>query len=436
MTAAPAAQRQTGGESGKQPGNLGEGTTAMAQALDLPIPALTHAELQPIVAQVLDLPQVDVAEWHVTPVAGAAGSVNQGGRGLFRVQGQATAQVPTAESAARADRAGAALPWSVVVKVFGTPDAASTPGDTTMNPTAADYWQREILTYRSGMLAGIHGGLTVPRCYGVVEHAQHEWRVWLEDVAETSKIWTLTRHSTAARHLGRFNGAYLAGRPLPPAYPWLCRGRTREWAAAAGAHWEGFAHYAASAGRSWLSAESVTRMRRLLGEQERILRLLGGLPVCLCHHDAYRRNLIARDRPGGEQQTVAVDWSMVGFGGIGEESGIMAAATLTFLDVPAAEASAYDDLVFASYLTGLRDAGWAGDARLARFGHTATAALTIGTAMRVLVSVNLLGTPEGVAFTESAIGHDIDACLAQWATLQPFLLDLGDEALQLANELD
>ena len=55
--------------------------------------------------------------------------------------------------------------------------------------------------------------------------------------------------------------------------------------------------------------------------------------------------------------------------------------------------------------------------------------------MRVLVSVNLLGTAEGVAFTEAALGHTLADILAQWATLQPFLLDLGDEALQLAEEL-
>lgn len=412
----------------------------MAQARDLPVPLITQAELQPVVAQILGRPQVEVAEWRVRPVAGTAGSVNQGGRGVFRVEGLAKDGGPAVAPPLAAAAAPTALtPWSAIVKVFGEPRGAAAPGDTTRVPTAADYWQREILAYRSGMLAEIHGGLAAPRCYAVtehLEHPEHEWRVWLEDVAETSKAWTLARYASAARHLGQFNGAYLAGRPLPPAYPWLCRGRTREWVAAAGTQWEGFAHYAATAeGQSWLSAAGVARMRVLLGEQERLLGLLGRLPVCLCHHDAYRRNLLARDGPRGEQQTVAVDWSMVGCGGVGEETGILAAATLTFLDVPAAQAAAYDDLVFTAYLAGLRDAGWQGDPRLARFGHTVTAALTIGTAMRVLICVNLLGTPEGVAFTEAAIGHKLSACLAQWAALQPFLLDLGDEALRLAEEL-
>ena len=33
--------------------------------------------------------------------------------------------------------------------------------------------------------------------------------------------WPLEQYASAARCLGRFNGAYLAGRPIPD-YPWLC----------------------------------------------------------------------------------------------------------------------------------------------------------------------------------------------------------------------
>lgn len=226
-------------------------------------------------------------------------------------------------------------------------------------------------------------------------------RAGLEDVAETSKTWTPAR--AALPGTGQFNGAYLVGRPLPPAYPWLCRGRTLEWAAAA-LGWEGFAHYAASAGgRSWLSAESVKRMRRLLGEQERILALLRRLPVCLCHHDTYRRNLLACDRPRGEQQTVAVDWSMVGYGGAGEGSGILTAATLTFLDVPGAEAAAFDDSIFTSYLAGLCGSRREGDARLAAVLATRPLRPSPSDRHACPRRRQPAGTPAGVAFTEAVI---------------------------------
>lgn len=42
---------------------------------------------------------------------------------------------------------------------------------------------------------------------------------------------------------------------------------------------------------------------------------------------------------------------------------------------------------------------------------------------------------EGTKSVEVMIGFELDGILEQWSTVQPFLLDLGDEALQLKNEL-
>ena len=166
----------------------------MAQALDLPVPSVALAELQPIVAQILGWTHVDVTEWRVRQMAGVAGSVGQGGRGLFRIQGLATDQGQEADPAW-----ASCLSWSVVVKVFSGVSGPGAPGDTTGIPTAVDDWQREILAYRSGMLAEIHGSLVAPRCYAVTEHPDHEWRVWLEDVAATSKAWLPARYGISCQ---------------------------------------------------------------------------------------------------------------------------------------------------------------------------------------------------------------------------------------------
>jgi hypothetical protein len=53
----------------------------------------------------------------------------------------------------------------------------------------------------------------------------------------------------------------------------------------------------------------------------------------------------------------------------------------------------------------------------------------------MLMSSVVLPTDEGVRTIESSIGYKLDDILAQWAQIQPFLLDLGDEALGLAGEL-
>jgi hypothetical protein len=53
----------------------------------------------------------------------------------------------------------------------------------------------------------------------------------------------------------------------------------------------------------------------------------------------------------------------------------------------------------------------------------------------MIMSSAVLPTEEGVRGIESAIGYKLDNILEQWAEIQPFLLDLGDEALRLADEL-
>ncbi|MBP6440226.1 MAG: hypothetical protein KA259_01365 [Caldilineaceae bacterium] len=136
-----------------------------------------------------------------------------------------------------------------------------------------------------------------------------------------------------------------------------------------------------------------------------------------------------------QAQTVAIDWSMIGYGGIGAEIGITTAVGLLLLEVAGDQAKEFDQITFSSYAAGLRDAGWQGDARLARFGYTATAALVAGAAWAIIAGVISLATAEGRRDTELNIGHKLDDIFEQWATTQPFLLDLGDEALQLANEL-
>ena len=199
---------------------------------------------------------------------------------------------------------------------------------------------------------------------------------------------------------------------------------------------EPFQHYARSEmGQRWLPEHSVDRIQKLIANHQALLRQIDTLPVCLCHHDAFRRNLLLRDRGDAEAQTIAIDWAMMGYGGVGEEVGVTTAVALHWLEVAADHAQKLDRIVFESYVAGLRDAGWQGDVRLARFGYTTTAALVIGVAMAMISGVYVLSSDDGIRSTESTIGYKLDDILAQWATIHPFLLDLGDEAVRLAETL-
>ncbi|HEU5102302.1 MAG TPA: hypothetical protein VFU22_24940, partial [Roseiflexaceae bacterium] len=188
----------------------------MAPGTQLSMQELPSAELAPIVAQAIECPQVDRLDWQIQPIAGIAASQASGGLGLFRLIGSATAD-------------GSVLPWSLIVKVVGGSNPIGDPSGTNQIPSAWNYWKREILAYRSGILSQLSGNLVAPLCYGITEHPDDEWRIWLEDIQESPKRWTLEHHGLAARHLGQFNGRYLAGQALPEAQPWLYRGRARDW---------------------------------------------------------------------------------------------------------------------------------------------------------------------------------------------------------------
>ncbi len=104
----------------------------MAQATQQSAPPFQSAELAPVVAQLVDHPDIDLLEWRVDPVAGVVGSRMSGGQGIFRLTGSARA-------------AGQVYSWSVIVKIFSGSDLTGDPNATAQIPSAWNYWKREVL---------------------------------------------------------------------------------------------------------------------------------------------------------------------------------------------------------------------------------------------------------------------------------------------------
>ena len=384
-------------------------------------PALRQDDVESIVAQIIGDARIESLDWCVRTMTNGADGAHVGGSGVFCVSG--TAHV-----------AGRQRPWSAVLKALGGANAAGK--EFTDDPAAWNYWKREILAFESGLLADLSGDLVAPRCYGITGRPHDEWHLWLEQIEETVPQWSLERHGLAARHLGQFNGSSLVRGHVQPMTPWLSRGRLHAWMVSAETLFARLEQYAASAtARVWLSAQSMQRMRRMLRSHQALLAQLDRLPFCLCHHDAFRRNLLARDDAQGRAQTVAVDWAMFGYGGVGEEIGITAALALAWLEVDGALARDLDRFIFDSYVEGLADAGWHGDLRLVRFGYAATASLAIGVGWATLMGGRALQSEDGRRAVETRIGADLKVVLEQWALVQPFLLDLGEEALDLMSSL-
>jgi hypothetical protein len=259
----------------------------------------------------------------------------------------------------------------------------------------------------------------------------------MEDVQEDGVGWSFDRYALAARHLGRFNGQSLAGRALPDE-PWLVLGWLRNRAAGQVAFWANLdEHRSHPLFSVVLPGDTADRSRALFAEREGFLGVLDGLPQCLAHQDASRRNLLGRaERPGGEE-TVAIDWAYTGIAPIGSDASALGFsdamwgldAGVTVDDLPVLDAA-----IFQGYLAGLRDAGWRGDPRVARLGHALNTALRFGPTL-VVPRFAVSATDEQRAATSTSIGEPYENLLARYGRMQPYVLGLAKEARGLIAAL-
>jgi hypothetical protein len=307
--------------------------------------------------------------------------------------------------------------WSAIRKVLQRAGARWT-----------EDWRREVDVYASGFLESLPAGITAPRVYAIDE-TEDQASLWLEDVSESVPVWPLARYSVAARDLGRFNGAYLAGRPRPNAptlrYDWLAG-----WVARTGERFVEVLDDPTVMGHALVRraflAGRLDRLRALHAQRTRLLAMLEALPPTLSHLDAWRANLIARDK-GGATETVAIDWSLLGLAPAGQEIAIFVTGPRTWLSLGPADADAIGELSFESYLDGLRDSGWAGVEADVRFAYAASAALWAGSpAPQWLRSFTL---PERREWLERKFGMPLEEAAEPVGAFIGFALDLADEAL-------
>lgn len=373
-------------------------TLAQLQAVD-------RSTLTPLVSQALDSDAITLLDWQVAPYGGGAG------RCVYRFVGRAT------------DR-GKVVPWSLILKAVRAPEGE-------VDPSASPYWKREMLAYQSGLLADLPGGLAAPRCFGVVEPQTGEGWLCLEEIVDAAGgRWPDERFTTVARHLGRFSAAYLVARPLPT-YPWLSRGWFRSHVARAA---EAVAQFPTLLDhpllRPALPGDIAARVLQVIDERETLFDALDALPQTFCHLDAFPRNLFVRNQGGEDPQIVAIDWEYAGVNAVGAELAPLVGGSLLFDETELATAAELEAAVFASYLGGLRDAGWQGDQELVRLGYNAALVLHY---VFLLLWVVVAGTAnEGVRqFAEHMLNRPYMAVLERNAVFFEFLLARADQARQL-----
>lgn len=372
--------------------------------------AVGRKQLEPVVRQALrSSARLRDWEWRILPYHSVLP-----GRTLARFSGWAL------------DERDQAVPWSSVLKVFGHEALDQRGVDITTG-------KREILAYRSSLLADLPGPLRAPRVLGIDENEEGAVWLWLEDLKDMyARRWPLEQFGVAARHLGAFNGAYLVSRALPTdpwLNPWLNRHR------AGVEHVPGFLPELQRVTQlppvqRLFGATIAARAAHLLQDQGLFMQMLSQLPQTLCHHESSLANLFATRRSDGELETVAVDWEQVGPGPVGADIATLVFGTMRRCEFDAEQALELDRVVFAGYVAGLRDAEWDGDVEQVRMGYTAAIAgrwSVLATALRELAD----GAPQ-VQHPSQGWQLTPDTAIRQWVRLIEFLLDRADEARHLA----
>lgn len=300
-----------------------------------------------------------ITAWTIAPIG--APSLGLSG-GLFRVTGSLTDGTS----------------WSVVLKVLRpiAPTFLARFPEADRALLAEGYlWDREARLYDSGVLDDLPSGFSAARGLGSHRTDAMCW-LWFEDLGTDSGPWDISRYALAARHLGRFNGAFLTTRPRPDD-AWLCHDWIRTWLL----HGHPSLHYpiveneaiwAHDLVRRTFPADTNARLRRAGGRRRELLDRLDALPQTFCHMDAFRPNLFDRTTAGAHE-TVAIDWSYAGNAAIGVEvSQLVFASVLPFAD-PTKDARELEAACVPAYVAGLRESGWRGDEADVRTGFALAA---------------------------------------------------------------
>lgn len=365
-----------------------------------------QALLTPLAQAAMDCPKLRIDDWQRTTLS------VQGRRTIFRFTGTGT------EGTTPRD-------WSLILKEIEAPVRDDAP-DYALD--CWSYWERESQLYGAGIPQALHGDLRSPRCFGVVEPVPQIHWIWLEDLHDRYHgNWPLERYGLAAYHLGKFNGRYLAGEPMPVA-PWLHDHGLRSESGAqvvdeAMARLRDPAIWAHPLIQKAFPTPMLPALERLAADRERLLAHGAEMPRTFCHLDAHQENMAALVGANGEEVTVLFDWALSGYGVPGEELSRLVWAALLDCKVDVAEADRLENIVFERYLQGLTDVGWRADPWQVRYGYLTSSVLIFTFEMEAVD----FAFEQDVAEMERVWGRSQEYLLTQNAQVNALLLARADE---------
>ena len=359
--------------------------------------------LTPIVRRLVGSPKFEIAGWEATLLKGRADAGM-----VFRVSGSGV------------DPAEGHRDWSVILKIGRVQrrEAAS---------RKENY--REAMFYEAAIGEAVPGGFRTPACWSITQMPGDMPWIWLEDIDGTpADQWLAPRYALAAYHLGRFQGAFLAGRACPadPAFDRTdqlyedTRNCVRKMLPAI---LENTANHPLS--RPTYGGEIGERLRQLADKSDHMLNAISRTPLTFCHRDFGAGNILSHTLPDATEETIGIDWDFCGTGQIGIDTQGFISACAIRPGKSVSEAREFTETVFDRYIDGLVDAGWQGETGAARYACTAL--LGLQGSLHLAIYVNMLLTLWG----EKSQSR-IDTC----ARLQTFLLDQTGEAEKLEKYIE
>jgi hypothetical protein len=286
------------------------------------------ARLGQVVSRILENDAIHMVEWSAKPIHGGLDKNNA----LIRCQGQVAA-------------GGQNLPWSLVIKVISRVPEND-------DPAGYQYWKREALVYQSGLARHLPGNLSAPHCYAVDEKLDDSIWIWMEDIHNDPKgNWSPEFYEQVAYQLGLFNGAFLAGTPLP-AEDWLAHNFLRNYVERAAPMITFIRSHPQHELVRSLYGSNLPLILAIWQVRGDLLDILERMPRVFCHQDAFKRNLFYN-----QGKLIAIDWGFCGNAPAGSELVPLVAIALSFGDIPAGKTRAFEQLCLASYQRGLEAAG-------------------------------------------------------------------------------
>jgi hypothetical protein len=360
--------------------------------------------LTPVVRAATGNAALEISRWTCTPIHAGGGAATGG---IYRFSGEA-------------GDGPAGHPWSVILKVVQIQeDGADTAG--------SDDWRREAFAYSSSELQHLPPGVGAPRCFGVLEHVHERW-LWLEDLTEPERQWSLDHYHAASRCLGKFNGAYLAGRAVP-ADSWWSHGWLRSYVESAAPALDRLpALMKHPLIQRLFPDRTADQVGQVWARRNMLLDYLDRAPQTFCHLDANRRNLFLRVDTAGRQELRLVDWAFAGSAPIGQELTALVVGSVVLYAMEPADLAQLERAALAGYAEGLEAAGCTYDRRQIRAIFAAAAALRYNA--YILVRMPVLLDERRREWAERVLGHSLENFIDRCVEVRHYLLNLAAEALR------